>query len=285
MIIVFGFFFATVSSRMVGLVGSSNNPVSGMTIATLLVATFVLKATGMIDRAGMVAAIAIGSVICMVASVAGDTSQDLKTGYLLGATPKKQQIGELIGVAVASLAIGGVLYLLDIAWGYGTMELPAPQATLMKMIVEGVMGGNLPWSLVGMGAFIAIVMEILCVPVLPFSIGLYLPIHLSVPMVAGGFVRWLTGRKKKEQRENAVERGILYSSGLIAGEGLIGILLAVFAILPAGNTKSLGQVLGEVLPNRFPVLTNTEFANVLGILLFVLLTLSLWRVCRIQKGK
>lgn len=285
LIILFGFFFATVSSRMVGLVGSSNNPVSGMTIATLLVATFVLKATGMIDRAGMVAAIAIGSVICMVASVAGDTSQDLKTGYLLGATPKKQQIGELIGVAVASLAIGGVLYLLDIAWGYGTMELPAPQATLMKMIVEGVMGGNLPWSLVGMGAFIAIVMEILCVPVLPFSIGLYLPIHLSVPMVAGGFVRWLTGRKKKEQRENAVERGILYSSGLIAGEGLIGILLAVFAILPAGNTKSLGQVLGEVLPNRFPVLTNTEFANVLGILFFVLLTLSLWRVCRIQKGK
>ena len=147
-IVVFGFFFATVSSRMVGLVGSSNNPVSGMAIATLLIATMSIKASGKTGIDGMTAAIAIGSVICIVAAIAGDTSQDLKTGYLLGATPKKQQMGEIIGVVVSGLAIGGVLYLLNAAWGYGGAEVPAPQATLMKMIVEGIMGGNLPWNLV-----------------------------------------------------------------------------------------------------------------------------------------
>ena len=191
LIVLFGFFFATVSSRMVGLVGSSNNPVSGMTIATLLVASVALKATGMTGQAGMTAAIAIGGVICIIAAIAGDTSQDLKTGYILGATPKKQQIGEIVGVVASAIAIGGVLYLLDMAWGYGSTELLAPQATLMKMIVEGVMGGNLPWALVGIGAFIAIVVEILGIPVLPFAIGLYLPIHLSTPMMVGGIVKWL----------------------------------------------------------------------------------------------
>ncbi len=153
-IVVFGFFFATVSSRMVGLVGSSNNPVSGMAIATLLIATLVLKLTGATGITGMCSAIAIGSVICIVAAIAGDTSQDLKTGFLLGATPKKQQIGEIIGVIVAALAIGGTLYLLDSAWGFGTNELGAPQATLMKLITEGVMDGNLPWALVFIGALL-----------------------------------------------------------------------------------------------------------------------------------
>ena len=165
-IVIFGFFFATVSSRMVGLVGSSNNPVSGMAIATLLIATMIIKASGKTGIDGMKAAIAIGSVICIVAAIAGDTSQDLKTGYLLGATPKKQQIGELIGVVAAGLAIGGVLYLLNTAWGYGSAEVPAPQATLMKMIVEGIMGGKLPWTLVFIGVFLAIGLEILRIPVM-----------------------------------------------------------------------------------------------------------------------
>lgn len=196
-IIIVGFFFATVSSRMVGLVGSSNNPVSGMAIATLLVATILLKATGMIGYAGMASAIAIGSVICIIAAVAGDTSQDLKTGYIVGSTPKKQQIGELIGVVASALAIGGILYLLNAAWGYGTDKLPAPQATLMKMVVEGVMGGNLPWTLIFAGAAIAIVVEILGMPVLPFAIGLYLPIHLSTPMMVGGLIRWFFERRRK----------------------------------------------------------------------------------------
>ncbi len=171
-IVVFGFFFATVSSRMVGLVGSSNNPVSGMAIATLLIATLILKLTGAEGASGMSAAIAIGSVICIVAAISGDTSQDLKTGYILGSTPKKQQIAEIIGVVVSALAIGGTLYLLDKAMGFGTDALAAPQATLMKMIVEGVMSAELPWNLVFVGAFIAVIVEIIGIPVLPFAIGI-----------------------------------------------------------------------------------------------------------------
>ncbi len=232
LVVVFGFFFATVSSRMVGLVGSSNNPVSGMAIATLLFATLCLKTTGDTGAHGMQGAIAIGSIICIVACMAGDTSQDLKTGYILGATPKKQQLGELIGTVVAAFAIGGVLILLNNAWGFGTEELSAPQATLMKMIVEGVMGGNLPWALVFIGAFIAIVIEVLGISVLPVAIGLYLPFNLSACIMFGGLVRLYVDKKKmkEDKRKSIVNRGILYCSGMIAGEGLVGILLAVFAV-------------------------------------------------------
>ena len=152
---------------MVGLIGSSNNPVSGMAIATLLISTLLLKMTGNDGINGMIAAIVIGGVICVIAAIAGDTSQDLKTGFLVGATPKKQQIGELIGVAVSAVAIGAILYLLSMAWGgYGSDDLPAPQAVLMKMIVEGVMGGNLPWNLVFTGVFLAIALEVLRIPVM-----------------------------------------------------------------------------------------------------------------------
>lgn len=237
-VIVFGFFFATVSSRMVGLIGSSNNPVSGMAIATLLISTILLKATGSSGINGMIAAIVIGGIICVIAAIAGDTSQDLKTGFLVGATPKKQQVGELIGVVVSAVAIGAILYLLSMAWGgYGSDDLPAPQAMLMKMIVEGVMGGNLPWNLVFSGVFIALVVEVLGIPVLPFAIGLYLPIYLSVPMMLGGALRWYLEKRKynsEKEKNNTVQSGVLYSSGLIAGEGIVGILLAVLAIIPAG---------------------------------------------------
>lgn len=218
-IVVFGFFFATVSSRMVGLVGSSNNPVSGMAIATLLIATMSIKASGKTGIDGMTAAIAIGSVICIVAAIAGDTSQDLKTGYLLGATPKKQQMGEIIGVIVSGLAIGGVLYLLNAAWGYGGAEVPAPQATLMKMIVEGIMGGNLPWNLVFIGVFLAIALEILRVPVMPFAIGLYLPIYLNASIMIGGVVRMFMDRRKNVDEETKTKQttdGTLYCAGMIA---------------------------------------------------------------------
>lgn len=260
LIIVFGFFFATVSSRMVGIIGSSNNPVSGMTIATLLVTTAVLKASGNIGMPGMIAAITIGSVICIAAAIAGDTSQDLKTGYLVGASPYRQQIGEIIGVIASALAVGGVLYLLNAAWGYGTDQLPAPQATLMKLVVEGVMNGNLPWSLVFAGVFTAIVVEILGIPVLPFAVGLYLPIHLSVPMMVGGMVRLYFDMQKMDEKEkkDKVENGILYSSGLIAGEGLVGILLAVFAVfgwdIDMSSVVNLGNIGGIV---AFAILTAT----------------------------
>jgi len=231
-IVLFGFFFATVSSRMVGLVGSSNNPVSGMAIATLLIATVLLKSTGEQGIEGMQGAIAIGSIICIVAAIAGDASQDLKTGYILGSTPRKQQIGEIIGVSSAALAIGATLYLLDRAWGFGTQELAAPQAMLMKMIIEGVMENSLPWTLVFMGVFLAVVAEILRIPVLPFAIGVYLPVQLNACIMTGGLVRLLLdGLKKPEEvKKKITSDGILYCSGMIAGEGLIGILLAVLAI-------------------------------------------------------
>lgn len=252
MIVVFGFFFATVSSRMVGMIGSSNNPVSGMAIATLLLATFAIKATGETGIDGMKGAIAIGSVICIIAAIAGDTSQDLKTGYLLGATPKTQQIGELLGVVVSGLAIGGVLYLLDAAWGYGTAEVPAPQAGLMKMIVEGIMGGDLPWTLVFVGVFLALGLEILRIPVMPFAIGLYLPIYLNTTIMIGGVVRmFMDGRKKVDSKtkESQVTNGTLYCAGMIAGEGLVGIFLAILAVagisIPA--FINLGNIGGVVI--------------------------------------
>ena len=242
-IVVFGFFFATVSSRMVGLVGSSNNPVSGMAIATLLIATMSIKASGKTGIDGMTAAIAIGSVICIVAAIAGDTSQDLKTGYLLGATPKKQQMGEIIGVVVSGLAIGGVLYLLNAAWGYGGAEVPAPQAGLMKMIVEGIMGGNLPWTLVFIGVFIAIMVELLSIPVLPFAIGLYLPIELSACIMVGGILRLVLEKvyEGKANKDKVINNGVLCCSGMIAGEGLVGILLAILAVATV-NGKTIAEI-------------------------------------------
>lgn len=244
LIVVFGFFFATVSSRMVGLVGSSNNPVSGMAIATLLISTIVLKASGLENNKVMTGAIAIGSIICIIAAISGDTSQDLKSGYILGATPKKQQIGEIIGVMSAALAIGGVLYLLS-ATGYGGSELPASQATLMKTIVEGVVGGELPWGLVFVGVFMAIVIEVMGVSVLPVAIGMYLPLELSTTIMIGGVIRWIVEKKKyanAEDKDRVRNNGVLCCSGMIAGEGLIGVLLAVFAIVKVGDVTLADKI-------------------------------------------
>lgn len=274
-VVVFGFFFATVSSRMVGLVGSSNNPVSGMAIATLLVTTLLLKVTGTGGIAGMSSAIAIGSIICIVSAIAGDTSQDLKTGYLLGATPKKQQIAEILGVVAAAFAIGGTLYLLDAAWGFGSKQLGAPQATLMKLIIEGVMEGNLPWALVFTGVFIAVVVELIGIPVLPFAIGTYLPVQLNACIMVGGLVRLaLEKGKRKEDAEKdaAVNDGILFCSGMIAGEGLVGILLALLAVFGADAVFDLSA--------RFGI--SAGASQIGGLILFAVIVLtvlrfSLWR--------
>ena len=272
LIAIFGFFFATVSSRLVGLVGSSNNPVSGMAIATLLISTLALKSTGMVGQDGMMGSIAIGSVICIIAAIAGDTSQDLKTGYIVGATPRKQQLGELIGVLISALTIGAVLYLLNAAWGFGSKDIPAPQATLMKLVVEGVMEGNLPWPLIFAGAGIAIAVEIIGIPVLPFAVGLYLPIHLSAGIMFGGVIRlFLENRKNvsKEVKKEQIDRGVLYTSGLIAGEGLVGVLLAIFAVIKIEESSladiinlsdfvNLGQI-GSVIFFALLILTLFKF--------------------------
>ncbi len=271
-IVVFGFFFATVSSRMVGLVGSSNNPVSGMAIATLLIATLILKLTGATGVAGMCSAIAIGSVICIVSAIAGDTSQDLKTGYILGSTPKKQQIGEIIGVVAAALAIGGTLYLLDSAWGFGTDELAAPQATLMKLIVEGVMAGNLPWNLVFIGVFIAVIVEILGIPVLPFAIGVYLPVQLNACIMVGGLVRLALDKIKSDKKDAIVNDGILFCSGMIAGEGLVGILLAFFAVIGLDKVIDLSGKLGIS-----PIFSNIGGLILFAVIILTLLKFSVWK--------
>ena len=279
LIVVFGFFFATVSSRMVGIVGSSNNPVSGMAIATLIVTTFILKATGSTGATGMVSAISIGTVICIVAAMAGDTSQDLKTGYIVGATPRLQQIGELIGAIVSAFAIGGVMYLLNSAWGFGSEQIPAPQATLMKMVVEGVMGGTLPWVLIFMGVFIAIVVEVLGIPVLAFSIGLYLPIYLSTPIMVGGVIKWFIDNKRKyandEERKDASDRGVLYAAGMIAGEGIVGIVLAILAVVNVADKLNLSSLYGE--SGAFQTV-----GNWVGLIAFALLLSTLFHF---TKGK
>lgn len=278
-IIVFGFFFATVSSRMVGIVGSSNNPVSGMAIATLLVTTILLKSTGTTGTPGMIAAISVGSIICIVAAMAGDTSQDLKTGYIVGATPKKQQIGELIGTVISALTIGGVMYLLNEAWGFGSKEIAAPQATLMKMVVEGVMEGTLPWVLVFIGVFVAIVVRILGIPVLAFAIGLYLPIHLSTPIMAGGAIKWfIESRKNKseEDKKNAVDKGILYSAGLIAGEGIVGILLAIFAVIGIDGVFDISGMYGDSF---------MAIGNWVGLVFFALLLGTMLLFMKKKKAK
>ncbi len=264
LIVIFGFFFVTVSARMVGIVGSSNNPVSGMTIATLLITTIILKATGNIGTGGMIAAITIGSVICIAAAIAGDVSQDLKTGYIVGATPWKQQLGEIFGVLASAVAIGFVMYILNAGYGFGSEELPAPQAGMMKMIVEGVMSGNLPWSLVFVGVFIALIAELFGIPVLPFAVGMYLPIYTTTGIMVGGVIRLIIDRKKGTETEKKARanRGVLFASGMIAGEGLIGVLLAVFAF--AGVDISLKQGLNQIGSIVFFVILIALFVCMIG---------------------
>jgi putative OPT family oligopeptide transporter len=259
---------------MVGLVGSSNNPVSGMAIATLLIATLILKLTGDAGAHGMQSAIAIGSIICIVAAISGDTSQDLKTGFLLGATPKKQQIGEVIGVVASALAIGATLYLLDSAWGFGGDELAAPQATLMKMIIEGVMGGNLPWGLVFIGVFTAIVIELIGIPVLPFAIGIYLPVHLNACIMVGGIVRLVFDKMKRneDEKKTIVNDGILFCSGMIAGEGLVGILLALLAVFGLSDIIDISGLI-----NLPPVVSSILSLVVFGLIILSLLKFSVWK--------
>jgi len=271
-VVIFGFFFATVSSRMVGLVGSSNNPVSGMAIATLLIATLILKFTGEAGASGMQAAIAIGSIICIVAAISGDTSQDLKTGYILGSTPKKQQYGEIIGVVASALAIGATLYLLDSAWGFGSEELGAPQAMLMKMVIEGIMGGNLPWGMILIGVFLAIVVEIIGIPVLPFAIGIYLPVQLNACIMVGGIIRLFFDRMKEgKKKEATINNGILFCSGMIAGEGLVGIVLALLAVFGVSEMLDLSGIIA--LPAWA---SNTGSLVVFALIIVCLLKYTIW---------
>ena len=228
LVVVFAFFFVTVSSRIVGLVGVTANPTSGMTIATLLATSSVFLLLGWTDDGGRVAALTVGAVVAVAASIAGDTSQDLKTGFLLGATPRRQQLGELIGVLTSAAFVALTVLLLARAYGFGGEELPAPQAMLMRLVIDGVLAQSLPWTLVALGSGIAIVVELLRIPSLPFAVGVYLPLSTMMPVFLGGLLRLILQRRAATDEERLArrDRGILLGSGLVGGEGLIGVVIA-----------------------------------------------------------
>ncbi len=220
-LVIFAFLFVAVSSRIVGIVGSSSNPVSGMTIAALFAISLLFAAMGMKDTKAMFLAMTFGAVVCIAAAIAGDTSQDLKTGYLVGATPWKQQVAELLGVLFVALVIGYVLKLLDAAYHIGSRDLSAPQATIISMVVKGVMSGTVPWVLILSGMAIALVVELLGVDSLPVAVGLYLPVELSTPLFVGGLLSHFLRH----------DDGTLYASGLVAGDALMGIVIAILVVL------------------------------------------------------
>ncbi len=230
--VLFGFFFVVVGARIVGIVGSSSSPVSGMTIATLLVTCLLLLYFGVSGIKGMITAMSVGTIVCIAVCMSGDIAQDLKTGYLLGATPFKQQLTEFIGLFFPAIAMGFTIYFLNESFGFvegatGRTPLLAPQANVMATVVQGVMNQNLPWAPILVGGFIALAVEFLGISSLPFAIGLYLPLSLSTPIMAGGLISMLIKRmSKKEDEKKTNEQGILFSSGLVAGDALIGVLVA-----------------------------------------------------------
>ncbi len=242
LVILCAFFFVTVSSRIVGLVGVTSNPTSGMTIATLLLTSSVFLLLGWTGAMGKVAAITVGCVVAIAASIAGDTSQDLKTGFLLGATPRKQQIGELIGVLTSAAFVCLTVIFLHKAYGFGTDKLPAPQATLMKVVIEGVLERNLPWLFVGIGVGIALACEVLRIPSLPFAVGVYLPVSTMVPVFLGGLLRFFAEKKSSNEEQTSLrrEKGVLLGSGLVGGEGLLGVGIAGVAVILKRAPEGIG---------------------------------------------
>jgi putative OPT family oligopeptide transporter len=231
LVAIFAFFFVTVSSRIVGLVGVTSNPTSGMTIATLLGTSLIFVALGWTDDTGRVAALSIGAVVAIAASIAGDTSQDLKTGFLLGATPRRQQTGELIGVLTAGFFVCASILALERAYGFGSAELPAPQANMMMLVIDGVLQAEIPWRFVLIGVGLALVAEMFRIPSLAFAVGIYLPITTMMPIFIGGMIRKLLEHKQRtrEGKESVREQGVLYASGLIGGDGLMGVIIAFWA--------------------------------------------------------
>jgi putative OPT family oligopeptide transporter len=271
---IFAFFFVTVSSRIVGLVGVTSNPTSGMTIAALLGTSSIFFFLGWTDNAGKMAALTVGTVVAIAASIAGDMSQDLKTGYLLGATPRRQQIAEIIGVLTSAVFVCLAVMLLDRAYGFGTKELPAPQATLMKLVIDGVLENVLPWTLVGIGVAIAIVAALFRLPVLAFAVGVYLPVATMVPIFLGGLLRLVAERRAANDVERASrkEQGILLGSGLVGGEGLVGVAIAGVAFYLGRPPEGIGYAWAGPL------------AQWMGLAAFGLLAFWFWRTATARQS-
>jgi putative OPT family oligopeptide transporter len=283
LILIFGFFFATVSSRITGLIGTSSNPISGMTIATLILTCLLFVALGWTGNMYSPIAICVGAIVCIAAANAGNTSQDLKTGFIVGATPIYQQIGLVIGVVTSALIIGGtLLYLHQNLGGIGSENLAAPQATLMSTIIRGLLNQNLPWGLVLVGVFVAITLELCGIRSLSFAVGSYLPIATTAPIFAGGLVRWWVERKTGQAQESDVSAGVLFSSGLIAGGSIAGILFALLVGTNEWTKTNLGfggidtpQKLGEWFPYFHD---NSTVAQIASLLLFLALALIVARM-------
>ncbi|MFN2447074.1 MAG: OPT/YSL family transporter, partial [Vicinamibacterales bacterium] len=271
LVIFFGFFFATVSSRITGLIGSSSNPISGMTIATLIITCVIFVALGWTGDLYAPVALSVGAIVCIAAANAGNTSQDLKTGYIVGATPAYQQIGLTIGVVTSAFVIGGTVLYLHRVFGIGSADVPAPQATLMSTIIRGLLSQELPWGLVLVGIFIAVTLELCGIQSLSFAVGSYLPIATTAPIFAGGLVRWWVERSTGIVGESEVGAGTLFSSGLIAGGSLAGIL---FAILVGTETIAPFQAIGNALPFLHD---EGLVAQLAGALLFLALAVILAR--------
>jgi putative OPT family oligopeptide transporter len=273
-VVVFSFFFVTVASRIVGLVGVTSNPTSGMTIAALLGTAGVFLVMGWTDLAGKAAALTVGCVVAIAASIAGDTSQDLKTGYLLGATPRSQQIGEMIGVLTSATFVCLSVLLLAETFGFGSAELPAPQATLMKLVIDGVLEQNLPWGLVAIGVAIAIAAELCRIPSLPFSVGVYLPVSTMAPIFFGGMLKlWLERSSKDEaQLTERRDRGVLLGSGFVGGEGLLGVAIAGAAFIQGTRPAGFGTAWAG----------SEMMINLVGFAFFLLF--AAWFVRRVRKG-
>ncbi len=271
LIILFGFFFATVSSRITGLIGSSSNPISGMTIATLIITCMIFVALGWTGDAYGPVALSVGAIVCIAAANAGNTSQDLKTGYIVGATPKYQQMGLAIGVVTSAFIIGMTVLYMHQVFGIGSADVPAPQATLMATLIKGLLSQNLPWGLVLVGVFVAVTLELCGIHSLSFAVGAYLPIATTAPIFIGGLVRWWVERKTGEKSDSDLSSGTLFSSGLIAGGSLAGIL---YAVLVGADWLRPFQVVGEMMPS---LRGEEPFGQVAGALLFLVLAVILAR--------
>jgi putative OPT family oligopeptide transporter len=274
LIVICAFFFAVVSARLVGLIGTSNNPISGMTIASLLVIASALKATNNIGDGGMFIAIIAGTLVCVSAAIAGGAAQSLKTTYIMGGTPKKLEIGMYAAVAASSAVVGIVILMLNKAYTIGTDAIAAPQANMMSMIVKGIMDGKLPWIFVIVGVTFAVMCEFMKIPVLPFALGLYLPMGLSTGVFVGGFLRWLVDKKNSKDQallKEKTETGTLLASGLIAGEAIIGILIAIFAVAHVDETIAFGT---KIIPS----VTGSPWLSALMMLL-----LCVWFYRRVSK--
>jgi putative OPT family oligopeptide transporter len=274
LIVVFGFFFATVSSRITGLIGSSSNPISGMTIATLILTCLLFVALGWTGDVYAPVALCVGAVVCIAAANAGNTSQDLKTGYIVGATPLYQQLGLIIGVMVSGLVIGTTTLYLHRVFTIGSQAIAAPQATLMATIIKGLLSRNLPWGLVLVGMSLSLVLELCHIHSLSFAVGAYLPVATTAPIYAGGLVRWWVERKTGIKEESDLGAGTLFSSGLIAGGSICGI---VYAVLVGTDTIGPFQKIGEWVPWFHG---DTNLAQIVSGLLFFSLAVVTARAAR-----